>query len=82
MTECPRCKSVKIVSGSYPNESGSCFAPKGLRIWKFVWSGTPVNKLFEACTDCGLFWSQVDQRELLKILQTAGTDKIKKQLGL
>ena len=83
---CPRCRSKRVVEGKYFNwvagGSAQYFQPKELRLL----SGSSHIRIkesgFLACADCGLLWSEVDAKELQRLLSESGDKAVKARLGL
>ncbi|MBI3880614.1 MAG: hypothetical protein HY301_11205 [Verrucomicrobia bacterium] len=83
--KCPACQSERVVEGNNFNLLGGgsiqYFRPKGLRM--LVGSAdVKVTAGFCACCDCGLLWSQVNAKELTRLLKQSGSEKTAKKLGL
>ncbi len=81
LTSCPRCGSENITAGQLIGRGAPVgFFPAGLRFWSLKAGGLqlPVAGLegshAQACTACGLVWSEIDATRLTTMLREAGTD--------
>lgn len=87
-TKCPACNSEHIVKGRYLDQIGGglyqVFRPDGLKILTLAGCDVriPDGDRFTSCTDCGLLWSSVNQRQLLKVIAKHGNKKTKSLVGL
>lgn len=85
-TSCPKCRSETITPGQLVGGGPVGFFPAGLRFWSLKTGGLalPVAGIegshAQACTACGLVWSQIDAPRLLEMLREAGTDETRARL--
>lgn len=74
MTECPTCKSQKVVAGRLIDYNSDGWPPigfkPGVRKWyQLDWTvGVELKPEAFACPDCGLVWSSVPYPALLREL--------------
>lgn len=87
-TSCPRCGSGTVTPGRLIGGGAPvAFFPGGLRFWSLKTGGLelPVAGIegshAQACTACGLVWSQIDAPRLLTMLREAGTDQTRARFG-
>lgn len=85
-TKCPRCQSEAVVPGRYLDQLagglGQNFRMKELRSFAFGWTDVPISSNFNACTECGLLWNQIDAEKLKKVVRKNGTKRAKERTGI
>jgi DNA-directed RNA polymerase subunit RPC12/RpoP len=86
--KCPACNNERVIKGRYLDQIGGglsqVFRPGGLKLLTLIGSDLRVSNgdRFYACLDCGLLWSSIDNRKLVRIIEKHGNIKTKQRLGL
>lgn len=74
MTECPKCKSQKVIAGRLSvfmrtTRVPLAFVPGALKWYKFsAEGGAELKPEAFACADCGMVWTSVAYPENLRLL--------------
>ena len=83
---CPSCQSKHIVHGRIiadgsDNGSAESFFPLDLSFFTLRRSVRLVGRqTFKACTQCGHVWNTLDAGGLRELIETSGTDELKKSI--
>lgn len=89
-TTCPVCKNDRIVYGRYFNPKAvhkhqvrtPRFKPDGLK--RFTLSDPSISlgsEIFCSCLDCGLLWSRIDSKKLIRSIQKNGTEATRQNVA-
>jgi len=84
---CPACGSRALVDGRIladGSEDGSAekFFPSGIKLLTLQRSIRLVGRQnFRACTQCGHLWNTLDATELRALIDTKGSDELRKKLA-
>ena len=73
MTECPKCKSGKVIAGRLSLNGHSyrtvmSFVPADLKWYQFSVAGAELKPEAFACPDCGMVWTSAAYSDSLQKL--------------
>ena len=87
LNACPVCGSSALVEGRLladGSEDGHAekFFPSGIRLLTLQRSVRLVGRQsFRACTQCGHVWNTLDATDLRELIDSKGTDELRKRLS-